>query len=110
VVFISSLLFSGLVVLSLSMKRHHQQIREVSLDKSQINTIRYMGWSLLMVSLALCFYSFGFGVGLATFFAILSFVGFMQIGLMSYAPKSLLPLSIALPLSSGSFWLIGYLL
>lgn len=106
-VFIASLLFSGLVVLSLSMTRHHQQMRDTKLLKQYTQPIQWVGWILLTACIALCIQVFGFGIGLATFFAILSLVGFVQVALLSYAPKTLLPLSIALPLSSGLVWLMG---
>lgn len=106
-VFIASLLFSGLVVLSLSMNRHHQQMRDSKLLKQHTQPIRWIGWGLLTLCAALCIQAFGFGIGLATFFAILSLVGFIQVALLSYAPKTVLPLSIALPLSSGFVWMLG---
>lgn len=100
-IFIVSLLFSSLVVLSLSMRRHYEQIRQQPLSKTAVQPIRRAGWLLMATSLGMCFYHLGFGIGFATFFAIISFVGFAQIALLTYAPKTLIPLGLIMPLTSG---------
>lgn len=105
-VFISSLLFSGLVVLSLSMNRHYKIILQRKLARQQVFPLRLAGWMLLSVCMILCVLEFGFGIGLTTFFAVLSLVGFVQILLLSYAPKTLMPLALLLPMTSGLSWII----
>ncbi len=104
IVFLSSLVFSALVILSISMTKHYRQIFNKPLAKQHIQPIRRTGWLLMAVAIILAIYNLDFGVGLATFFSALAFVGFIHVWLLSYAKQYLVPLALLMPFVS--FWFL----
>jgi len=104
IIFLSCLTFSALVILSLSMTKHHQQIRNKKLEKHLTSPIRRTGWILMTLVIIMAIYILGFGVGLAIFFNALAVVAFIHVWLLSYAPKYLVPLAIIMPIISGISW------
>lgn len=105
IIFLSCLTFSALVVLSLSMTKHHAEIRHKKLEKHLAQPIRRTGWALISLSIIIAIYVLGFGVGLAIFFNALAVVAFIHVWLLSYAPKYLIPLAIIMPIVSGISWM-----
>ncbi len=106
IIFFTCLTFSGLVILSLSMSKHYRQIFNKPLAKQNIRPLRRAGWILISLTIIIAIYHLGFGVGLATFFGAVTFVGFIHIWLLSYAPKYLIPLAFLLPIISSLIYVI----
>lgn len=89
------------------MTKHYRQIFNSPLPKQNIKPIRRVGWGLLTLTIFFAIYKLDFGIGLATFFSALAFVGFLHIWLLSYFPKYLVPFAFLLPIVSGFFWVMN---
>lgn len=103
IIFLACLTFSSLVILSISMTKHYQEIFNKQLTKKAFNSIRRVGWLLMALTIGLAIYYLDFGVGLATFFGVLSLVGLIHVWLLSYAKHFLIPLAILMPVVSFIF-------
>ena len=98
-----SIMLLSMIFIALSMKRHFKQITSLNKIPSLrlLLNIRYLGYAGLSLALIIFVDTLSIGLGLVTFFALITFIAFVQILIMTYQPKILLPLVIFW--NTGSF-------
>ncbi len=98
--------YAGLVCLSLSMDRHHEQVLGNRPAANWAVLLRVGGWSLMLVAAAICVAHWGFSVG---FFGVwggaLSLAAFLYVFALPYAPR----LAAGLAVSGPALLVLGLL-
>lgn len=91
--------FGGMGSLCLSMKSHAMKSHARQIGNLNYRIWRpgqkWMGWSLLALSIAIVVSARGWGLGLVSFFGMLSAVTLLVIALITYRPRWLVPASLA---------------
>lgn len=80
--------YIGFAFLSMAMKRHFRQFwPKGNFNKNKVITFQLIGIALLLVSCLLCIKAEALGIGLVSWFGVLTFAALLQSMLLSYSPK-----------------------
>ncbi|WP_207538323.1 DUF3325 domain-containing protein [Sabulicella rubraurantiaca] len=94
--------FAGFAALCLAMERHHGDAlgtRRIPARRALV--LRVAGWLLLALSLPLCASGWGWGMGVVAWCGTLSAAALPLVLLLSYAPRLITWLALALPPLAG---------
>lgn len=92
-----ALCFSGFVALCLSVDRHHEQVLGKRPPAALGRTLRFTGWLALLAAAAPCIDQLGVSVGLSLWAALLSIGAIVQVLLLTYTPRLIVPLAFGAP-------------
>lgn len=79
--------FIGSTALCLAMARHHRQIWNRAADKQTAWQLRFVGCSLLIVSVAVCMWALGGPIGLVVWLGLFTGCTLLLIFLLPYAAE-----------------------
>jgi len=96
-IFANTALFIGFFVISMSIKRHFKQLfpQRKMASLKWLLIFRTIGYTSLLLSASLYITGLGIGLGLVSFFGLLTLVTFMQSLCFSYKPQWLVPIGFA---------------
>lgn len=93
------LTYLSCLALSISMKRHFQQLfPSHSLSSQKIFILRGLGWLLLISSGIACTQSYGIATGLVLLCGLFSAAAFLIALLLHYSPRTTIALVVIQPL------------
>lgn len=99
------LTYLSCLALSISIKRHFQQLFPFhSLSPQKIFILRGLGWSLLISSGIVCAQSYGIATGLVLLCGLFSAAAFLTALLLHYSPRMTIALALIQPLL-GLVWI-----
>lgn len=100
--------YAGFTALCLAMERHHANFQGVPGGLRQRGRWRWLGWALLVASLALCVHARGWGIGLVLWVGTLTASAVVLVlGLLPYRPRAILPLAWAAPVLAAAWLALG---
>lgn len=85
------LAMAGFASLCLATTRHAQQLTQGS---SLRNSLRLIGWALLVAAAIVAIASEGWSLGMVTLFGALTLAAFVVVGLATYWPRGLVYLAL----------------
>lgn len=93
--------FSAFTALSLAMEKHQQDLHGKAAAPPRRRTAwRVLGWSLLVVTFAVCVVDHGWAMGPVLWLGTLTVAGTgLSFGLYPYRPAWIAPLAVALPVA-----------
>jgi hypothetical protein len=105
-----ALSFTSMVLFCLAMPKHRTQMLTNELSWLLVATCKPLAWFLLMVTFYLSVECYGWSIGPALFFGVLSAALLALILLLTYRPKIIPSLAIVLPITTYCFTAVHYLL
>jgi len=97
--------FAGMAALSLGMDRHYEQVFGGEPGRCRLAALRLFGALLLALALEPAVKAYGASVGAATWAAELTLGAVAVALLLSYAPRTLLPLAPASAALAAWWWM-----
>jgi hypothetical protein len=88
------LCLSALVLLALSLPRHHRDVTGKTASPARERALRGAGWGLLLLSIVPPIAAFGYAVGIANWVGISAFSTMITAMVVTYWPKLMLPAAL----------------
>lgn len=101
-----ALCFSGFSALCLGTERHYAQVFESKPALARCRVLRLLGWLLLACAIAPAVQALGPSVGLAMWTALLGLAATVQLLLLTYTPRLIVPLALGAPSLTFSLLLL----
>lgn len=101
-----ALCFSGFSALCLGTERHYTHVFENRPTSARCRASRLLGWLLLAVAITPAVQALGPSVGLAMWTALLGLAATVQMLLLTYKPRLIVPLALGAPLLTFSLLLL----
>lgn len=101
-----ALCFSGFSALSLSAERHYAHVFARKPPPARGLLLRVLGWLLLAGAIAPAVIDLGPSVGLAMWTALLGLAATVQMLLLTYKPRLIVPLTLGAPALTFSLLLL----
>lgn len=102
-----SLGYAGFTALCLAMERHQADLfGKLAAAPQRRAQWRWLGWTLLAISLVLCVQARGWGIGIVLWVGTLTASSLVLVmGLLPYRPQAIVPLAWAAPVLTAAMWL-----
>jgi hypothetical protein len=83
-----ALAYCSFLILSMAMSKHFQQIfPKKKMTQPYVNTVRIVGWALLIATLFYCSHLYGWATGLVAALGLMSAAAFVLALILNYAPR-----------------------